>query len=178
MAFLTVAIVFVAGATYPATKIVADNMNGEYRLSKTAGAPAGGYFPTNFKNYPGGVESFDAYHGPINTTYSQVWWTSSTDSIPPDIVKRFDGKVMAIVGIEMDQVRRTPEDDVSVPISLAYNHHHNTFILGKGSNMEILNRDDPVVAGVSQAGNFALMSDPNKVWRPTEHTPSKTGSNV
>ena len=50
MALLTAAIVFVAGATYPAAKNVADNMNGEYRLSKTAGAPAGGYFPTNFKN--------------------------------------------------------------------------------------------------------------------------------
>jgi hypothetical protein len=26
--------------------------------------------------------------------------------MPPDVVKRFDGKVMAIVGIEMDQVRK------------------------------------------------------------------------
>lgn len=31
------------------------NMNGAYRLSKTPGAPADIEFPTNFKDYPGGV---------------------------------------------------------------------------------------------------------------------------
>jgi hypothetical protein len=30
---------------------------------------------------------------------------------------------MAIVGFEADQVRKTPEGDVSVPINVAYNHH-------------------------------------------------------
>ena len=30
---------------------------------------------------------------------------------------------MAIVGFEVDQVRRTPEGDVPVPINMAYNHH-------------------------------------------------------
>lgn len=58
-------------------------------------------------SYPGGVESFDAYHGLIETVYSQVWWTSATDALPADIVKRFDGKVMAIVGVEMDQLSHT-----------------------------------------------------------------------
>ena len=46
------------------------NMNGEYVVANSDA------FPTNFMSYPGGVESFDAYHGPITSTYSQVWWTS------------------------------------------------------------------------------------------------------
>jgi hypothetical protein len=33
-----------------------------------------------------------------------VWWTSTSNPLPDEIVKRFDGKVMAIVGMEMDQV--------------------------------------------------------------------------
>ena len=40
-------------------------------------APAGGGFPTDFKDYPGGVEYFDVYHGPITSLYAQVWWTST-----------------------------------------------------------------------------------------------------
>ena len=75
---------------------------------------------------------------------TQVWWTTSQDDLPATVVKRFAGKVrrrtgtlgphgmaddwevcvcgsqvMAIVGIEMDQVRKTPAGDVSVPINVA-----------------------------------------------------------
>ena len=38
------------------TPTTAPNMNGEYKLSKTPGAPTDKSFPTNFKDYPGGVE--------------------------------------------------------------------------------------------------------------------------
>ena len=92
------------------------NMNGEYVIANSDA------FPTNYMSYPGGVESFDAYHGPITSTYSQVWWTSSTDPLPREIIERFDGKVMAIVGVEMDQVRKGagPDgQDISVPINVA-----------------------------------------------------------
>ena len=51
-------------------------------------------------------EYFDVYHGPITSLYSQVWWTSTANDIPDDIKQRFDGKVMAIVGMESDQVGR------------------------------------------------------------------------
>ena len=71
----------------------APNMNGEYIYWKTPGAPAAKSFPTNLMSYPGGVESFDAYHGPITSTYSQVWWTTSTDALPQHIIERFAGKV-------------------------------------------------------------------------------------
>jgi hypothetical protein len=71
------------------------NMNGEYLLSVTPGAPKDKTFSTDFKDYPGGAEYFDVYHGPITTLYSQVWWTSTANDIPDEIKKRFDGKVRA-----------------------------------------------------------------------------------
>ena len=128
-------------------------------------------FPTTYMDYPGGVESFDAYHvilflslaslgasragcaarparsaptplspvlrqpsvppaltaracqGPITSTYSEVWWTGWENALPKDVVQRFDGKTIAIVGIEMDQVMKTPDGDVSVPINIACGHH-------------------------------------------------------
>lgn len=149
------------------------NMNGEYVYWKTSDAPSDKSFPTNLMSYPGGVESFDAYHGPINSTYSMVWWTSSTDDLPEEIVKRFAGKVMAIVAVEMDQVRKTPAGDVSVPINVAYNHHHNTLITGHGAHMEVVSKLDPRVTGGAQ--RWGRLSDPDKVWLPVEHEVSAHG---
>ena len=111
-------------------------MNGDYLLTKTPNAPEGPGFPTRFKDYPGGVESFDVYHGPIQTVYSQVWWTSTANDIPRSIKERFAGKGMAIVGLEVDQVRRTPQGDVRVPINMAYNHHHDTAVVGAKARLE------------------------------------------
>lgn len=100
-------------------------------------------YNTNFADYPGGVEYFDVYVGPITHTYAQVFWTALAETpLPSDIVKRFDGKGMAIVGYEVDQVRRKGskdvdgsilQEDVSVPINVAYNHHHDLTMLGAGS---------------------------------------------
>lgn len=48
------------------------------------------------------------------------------DPVPmdKDLVARFQGKTMAIVGYETDQVIVTEgRPDVSVPITHAYNHH-------------------------------------------------------
>ena len=71
------------------------NMNGHYEISKTPGAPADKAFSTDFKDYPGGVEYFEVYHGPLTTTYGQVWWTSTANPLPDDIVRRFDGKAIS-----------------------------------------------------------------------------------
>ena len=49
----------------------------------------------------------------MRNVYIQVWWTQASDDLPEAIIKRFAGKVMAIVGVEMDQIRKTPEGDVS-----------------------------------------------------------------
>ena len=107
-------------------KFEGENMNGEYVITPTPGTKAKGSFSTKWSEYPGGVEHFDAYLGPITTLYSQVWWkTLPTVKLPADLVKRFDKKAMAIVGYETDSVRKTPAGDVSVPINMAYNHHHD-----------------------------------------------------
>ena len=55
----------------------------------------------------------------------KVWWTGTSNALPEDIVKRFDGKVMAVVGMESDQVRKGAGpngEDVPVPITMSYNH--------------------------------------------------------
>ena len=146
-------------------------------------------------SYPGGVESFDAYHGPITSTYGEVWWTTATDALPEEVVRRFDGKAIAIVGVEMDQVRKRgdrDEDgtvlkaDVPVPINVAYNHHHNTMIIGKATRMEAVEPGDrraaaagpPVVAalGLPAGSNPYRMSLSNgSLWVPVEHSPSGSG---
>ena len=48
-----------------------ENMNGEYALASTPGGKPG-LFPKHFKDYPGGVESYDVYSPAITTRYSQV----------------------------------------------------------------------------------------------------------
>lgn len=144
-------------------------------------APAGPQtFNTNWEDYPGGVEYFDVYMGPITHHYSEVFWTELPETeFPPEIVQRFQGKGMAIVGYEVDQVRRKGskdvdgsilQEDVSVPINVAYNHHHDMTILGAGSRMEKVPYDpsDPSVPVMMRA-------DPNFVTMAVEHTPSKIG---
>lgn len=43
---------------------------------------------------------------------------------------------MAVVGFEIDQVRRTPTGDVQVPITVAYNHHFESTMIGKDAVFE------------------------------------------
>ena len=73
-----------------------------------------------------------------------MFWTDQHNQpLPPNIVKKFDGKVIAIVGYEQDQVMVTPtgqpgvnpDQDVSVPINWAYNHHYMTWMTGEHSGL-------------------------------------------
>ena len=71
------------------------------------------------------MEYFEAYAGPITSTYAEVFWTGlPAIPVPAQLQQRFKGKGMAIVGFESDQVRLTAAGDVSVPINMAYNHHY------------------------------------------------------
>jgi hypothetical protein len=110
-----------------------DNMNGAYSYTPTPHAPQGQQYSTKWSEYPDGAEYFEVYLGPITTVYSQVWWKQfEAVPLPDDIVERFAGKGMAIMGYETDSVRRKGDkdvdgsilqEDVSVPINVAYNHH-------------------------------------------------------
>lgn len=115
-----------------------DNMNGDYILSATPkGQDVNSKFPTHYKDYPRPVEYFEVYSPPITQLYSQVFWKGLPPvPLPADIIKKYSGKGMAVVGFEMDQVRQTPEGDVSVPITLAYNHHFESTMGGRKSSFE------------------------------------------
>jgi hypothetical protein len=97
---------------------VAENMNkGEYKIANSD------TFDTDYHER----EYFDVYSKPIKTLYSQVHWQGHGNiPLPDDIMKRFsDGKLMAVTAYEVDQVRRTESgEEVSVPITWAYNHHY------------------------------------------------------
>lgn len=81
-----------------------------------------------------GTEFFEVYSPIISTVYGQVYWTAmDAVPLPPDIVKKFAGKTMAIVGYESDTVRRTPDGDVPLPITAAYNHHYTGYIRQAGA---------------------------------------------
>ena len=157
------------------------NMNGEYLLSPTAGQ-SNPSFPTNFTDYPGylPIEYFEVYHGPITSVYSEVYWAPMTNDLPADIVQRFaGGKVMAIVGQEMDQVMRVNDSktgelvDVSLPISFAYNHHHDSTIVGAGATLREVDRAQLKTMYPDGRINYMRVSH-DKVWVAEEHTKPKT----
>ena len=152
-------------------KKTTSNLNtGEYKLQKTPKQNDTASWSTEWKHYPGGVEYLEFYFGPIKSTYSEVFWKSLPDiQLPPDIIKRFDDKGIAVVGLEADQVRRLPGKDVSVPINIAYNHHYGLNLLGKGSRMERVKRD-PRRPETMHPGE-----EPGFVKLPIEHTKSKSG---
>ena len=78
-----------------------------------------------------GKEYFEVYSPPIRTTYSEVFWRMMDEvPLPQDITDRFENKVMAVVGYEVDQVRTDPDGfDVPVPITHAYNHHYAAWLV-------------------------------------------------
>jgi len=153
----------------------APNMNGDYKLSPTPnGKPE--LFPKSFKDYPGGVEYFDVYSDPIETLYSQVWWKPLPPvDLPSDIVERYKGKGMAIVGFEADQVRRTPDGDVSVPISASYNHHYVTTMVGAKAQFEAVQLEgpeDPRLAHLPMSGHGVAYDQVNYIVRETAESAS------
>jgi len=118
------------------------NMNGKYSVT------SGGNLHTNFNDdYASkGYEFFDVWAPEIATHYGEVFWTDQgTHPLPEEIVKRFDGKVIAIQGYEQDQVMVTPQGspgvnpelDVSVPINWAYNHHYANWMVSKHAEMKL-----------------------------------------
>mmetsp|Transcript_5349 Transcript_5349/g.12259 ORF Transcript_5349/g.12259 Transcript_5349/m.12259 type:complete len:752 (-) Transcript_5349:68-2323(-) len=72
-------------------------------------------------------EFFDVLSPPIKYNYSQVFWTvQEAVPLPPDLVKRFDDKVMVVTGYEFDVVYVDPvtKEHKSVPCYHHYNHHY------------------------------------------------------
>ena len=130
-----------------------DNMNGLYSLSSTPGSPDPRRWLSSLLgsptcDYPGGaVDYFDLHSPTISSTYAEVFWTMLDPvPLPDEIVKKYKGKGMAIIGFETDQVRRTPDGDVPLPINVAYNHHFESTLTGSKSvleRVELGGPDDP-----------------------------------
>ena len=122
-------------------------MNGEYVFSSTPnGIP--GLFPKQFKDYPGGVESYDWISSPMTTRYSQVWWKPlGPTSLPKTMVDKYKNKKVAIVGWEIDQVWYDSNNvEHSVPISASYNHHYVAQLAGgttKYNKIKLTGENDP-----------------------------------
>ena len=118
------------------------NMNGKYLISSGGHGPGVTYNDDySTKDY----HFFDTWAPEISTHYGQVFWTDQHNQpLPDDIISKFDGKVIAIVGYEQDQVMVSPvgkpgvnpEKDVSVPINWAYNHHYMTWMTGNFSALQ------------------------------------------
>merc|ERR1712130_949680 len=129
----------------PVTKKVS-NMNGLYTISNPNPA-ATNEFNSDYNSFSD-VEYFEVYSPPISTKYSEVYWTMM-DPVPmdKDLVSRFQGKTMAIVGYETDQVIVTEgQPDVSVPITHAYNHHFEAYLSGSLSEMRKVEGEEAVAA--------------------------------
>ena len=107
-------------------------------------------FSTNYSDIHENVEYFDVYSHPISSRYGDVYWTMMEPVIlPNNIIKRFNNKVMAIVGYEMDQVF---DDNKSVPITWAYNHHYEAYLQGANSIMVKINQSSKNDWGMNNHG--------------------------
>jgi hypothetical protein len=140
-----------------------ENMNGEPVLATTPGGTPG-LFPKQYKDYPRGVESYDVYSPPMTTYYSQVWWKPLAPvPLPEEMVKKYAGKDLAIVGWEIDQVIRNPEGaDTSVPINACYNHHYNSNLIGSAARFKKIwldGPDDPHAADLLKVSHGVLNYD-------------------
>lgn len=128
-------------AILPWLAAASGNMNGKYSVATGDRQDVG--FNDDYASK--GHEFFDVWAPEIATHYGEVFWTDQGNQpLPKEIVKRFEGKVMAITGYEMDQVMVNPvgqpgvnpKDDVSVPINWAYNHHYMAFMTGTHSELK------------------------------------------
>ena len=114
-----------------------DNMNGLYHIGNPNLSSKNPY-NTEYSKRSDDVEYFDVYSPPVQTRYGEVYWTLM-DPVPlsAEIQQKFKNSTIAIVGYEVDQVKKGKdgEADVSVPIYDAYNHHYCAWLLGKDAEM-------------------------------------------
>lgn len=99
------------------------NMNGKAYKIANPNPDSPRNFSGEFSEYYPNSKYFEVYSPLISTVYGQVYWTMMEPvPLPVDIVNQFAGRTMAITGYESDQVMRTAQGDVPLPITAAYNH--------------------------------------------------------
>ena len=163
----------IAAAVQGFTPSNAPNMNGAYPFATMPGGKPG-LFPEAYKDYPHGAEFYEVLSEPMTTLYSQVWWTPLAPMpFPADMVAKYAGQKVAIVGWEIDQVRNG-SDGVwrSVPISASYNHHYTAQVIGANARFEKVwldGADDPRAEAVAKGAHGALQFD-QPHYMATPHT--------
>lgn len=158
------------------TLILAKNMNpGSYVIANDLKQKTKRGFNTHYR-----AEYFDVYSPVIRTYYSQVFWAAMDKvPLPPEIVARFrdahnsssDGKVMAIVGYEVDQVQVLPNGtEIPVPITHAYNHHYIASMMDsrKGRMVQKSESDADADASLSSSSRQAHTHGQNWVFEDYE----------
>eukprot|EP00947_MAST-08B_sp_MAST-8B-sp1_P005814 g5814.t1 len=88
-------------------------------------------------------EYFEIFGPATTTSYSEVFWSSQPVPLPDDIVKRFDNRVMAITGYEVDLVRKNASGGFDpVPCYEQYNHHYSGWMHGKAVRLDQAAEDE------------------------------------
>ena len=98
-------------------------------------------FPTIYSKINSETEFFEVYSPQITSQYAMVYWTMMPPvPLPKNIVNRFNGKKIAIVGYEVDQVFTNDAGvDSSVPITWAYNHHYEAYLRNGDNSFSKIN---------------------------------------
>lgn len=84
-------------------------------------------------------EFFEVTSKPWTSHYAEVAWpiTGETMRFPPEIVQRFDGKVMVVTGSEWDVVRVSENGTTTqVPCNEQYVHHYSAWMRGKMAKLQ------------------------------------------
>ena len=108
------------------------NMNADapYRIANAAAAN-----PNKSFGFRG--RYFELESPMITSKYSQVFWRGlGVVPLPADVVKEYDGKIMAITGFEVDVLRNTSKGVERVPCYESYNHHYAMSMHGAGVDIE------------------------------------------
>eukprot|EP00117_Sycon_ciliatum_P013017 scpid100832/ scgid13855/ len=137
------------------------NMNGMYVISNP-NKMSGVEWDSDYTKRPN-VSYFDVYTPPIRTRYGEVYWTMMDPVALPDyIIERYKGKVMAIVGYEADQVRKTDQGEESMPIFWQYNHHYCAWVTGSKST--VIEVDEATFRQKEEFGAY----NTERFWIPVE----------
>ena len=129
--------IIVSLITFFNSAISTPNMNGLHLYDIANPDISSGDFSTNFTDITPEAEFFDVYSPPITSRYGDVYWTMMPEiPLSKEIVSRFNNKVMAITGYEMDQVMVHPDGtEEPIPCFWSYNHHYVSHLQGANSKM-------------------------------------------
>ena len=123
------------------------NMNGDVYGISNPNYTDPAKFSTQYYDINSTTEYFEVYSPVITSQYAMVYWTMMPPvPLPEHIVTRFQGKKIAIVGYEVDQVfRHNNSADSSVPITWAYNHHYEAYLRNSENSFQKIenNKYDP-----------------------------------